>query len=315
MAADLILLCALAFAGDGARPGIDDRKSLKAKDDLIASLYELQRRVRAGDLPTEEELALGRVSRERILAGIDVVKARRLGIEPQAVRSLLVPGFGAEIDQLSKRLQAHDLTPPETVSPLLTFVLEVEQQLFTAADRRRQRAGIKSPIDSTALAQRLEAPAPPLDDKPAATSAPDPVAPSPAVLAAATRNADPRLVGKALYRSGRYGDALKAWERVRFDDPALALELIYMHADALFRTGKADAALTEWERLAADHADSSFGQQAAFALNYARAMVALQASRADQGAGRPGTRKEPAAPRKEAGNGTAPSKDGGRREP
>jgi tetratricopeptide (TPR) repeat protein len=285
MAVERLLFAALALLGGGDRsPGADELKQRqKQKDELIASLYELQRRVRNGELPSEQELGLGRVSRERILAGLDARAARQLGITPAELKNRLIPGFAAELDELVKRQPTHDLAPGAEPSPLLTLVLDVEQQLFASADRRRQRAGIKSPIDSGPLAQTLAAPQAPSAEtgpSPATTAAQAPAAgPSPKIDAAA-KGADPRAVGKALYRAGRFPDALKAWESVRFDDPATSLELQYMHADALFRADRAEEAIKVWEKLASDHPDTSFGQQADFALKIARAFVALKAARA-----------------------------------
>jgi tetratricopeptide (TPR) repeat protein len=160
-------------------------------------------------------------------------------------------------------------------------VLDVEQQLFAAADRRRQRAGITSPIDSGPLSQKLEAPSPaPTAEQPAAVAATS----ATAKIGAAAKGADARAVGKALYRAGRFDDALKAWELVRLDDPATPLELHYMRADAQFRSGHPEEAIKGWEKLAADHADTSFGQQADFALKIARAMVALKGAHEDAAA-------------------------------
>lgn len=278
MAVERLLLSALVLLGGDGAPGSDAMKlRQKQKDELIASLYELQRRVRAGELPSEDELALGRVSRERILAGLDARAARQLGITPSSLKNRLLPGFSAEIDELVKRQPTHDLAPGAEPSPLLTLVLDVEQQLFAAADRRRERAGIKSPIDSGPLAQTLAAPVPAPGPDPAA--APVPAAAS-AKVGAAAKAADPRSVGKALYRAGRFTDALKAWETVRFDDPATSLELQYMHADALFRGERPEEAIKAWEKLSSEHPDTSFGQQADFALKIARAFVALKAARA-----------------------------------
>src|SRR5262249_21615580 len=158
-----------------------------------------------------------RVSRERILSGLDARAARQLGITPSELKNRLIPGFAAEIDELVKRQPTHDLAPSAEPSPLLTLVLDVEQQLFASADRRRQRVGIKSPIDWGPLAQTLAAPT----KTPAAETGPSPTttAAAPAIAAgpspkidAAARGADPRAVGKALYRAGRFPDALKVWE-------------------------------------------------------------------------------------------------------
>jgi tetratricopeptide (TPR) repeat protein len=250
--AETLLLAAFLAFGPG-RPddghGAADR--LKDREQLLAQLYELQRRVRAGELPTEEEMKPGRVTRERILAGLDVRRAKRLGVDPKSIRDLLVPGFAQELDLLLMRQEAHELTPNEDPSPLLVLMLEVEQRMFAAADRKRQRAGIKSPIDSGPLSRKLEAPAP--ASAPPADGASE-AAPTKGVASVpvdvALRGADPRAVGRALYRAGRYPDALKAWERVDFDDPKTELELQYMHADALFRSSKQESALKEWERLA-----------------------------------------------------------------
>ena len=281
MAVERLLLAAFALLGGGDRsPGTDDLKQRqKQKDELIASLYDLQRRVRAGELPSEEELGLGRVSRERILSGLDARAARQLGITPSELKNRLIPGFAAELDELARRQPTHDLAPGAEPSPLLTLVLDVEQQLFASADRRRQRAGIKSPIDSGPLAQTLAAPTRPPSPDTAAAAPAAAAGPSPKVGAAA-KGADPRALGKALYRAGRFVDALAAWEAVRFDDPATSLELKYMHADALFRAERAEEAIKVWEKLASEHPDTSFGQQADFALKIARAFVALKAARA-----------------------------------
>jgi tetratricopeptide (TPR) repeat protein len=315
MAADLILACFLALAGDGPRTTGD---RLKEKEDLLAGLYELQRRVRAGELPAEEELALGGATRERVLGGLDVAAAHRLGFDPAKVKNLLLPGFAAEIDALARSLQAHDLSATADVSPLLTLVLEVEQQLFAAADRRRQRAGLKSPIDATALSRPLEAPGEkPVDPTPTTAPAAGAKEAAPTDVAAAVRATDPRVVGKTLYRAGRYDDALAAWTQVNFDAPDLPLELVYMHADALFRGGRAEDAIKEWERLASGHADSSFGQQASFALNFARAMVALKAAGGETTPAPVKTASNaPAkAPAKAPAGGGGEKKDGGRHEP
>ena len=277
----LLAAVLLLFAprGDDAHPAGD---KLKDREQLLAQLYELQRRVRAGELPSETEMAPGRVTRQRVLAGLDVRKAKHLGVDPKAIRDLLVPGFSQELDQLLRRQEAHELAPGEDPSPLLTLLLDVEQRMFIAADRKRQRAGIKSPIDSGPLSRKLEAPAP-------ASAAPadgaSEAAPAKGVASVpvdvALRGADPRAVGRALYRAGRYPDALKAWERVDFDDPKTELELQYMHADALFRSGRQESALKEWEHLASAHADTSYGQQAAFARDMARAVMAVRAARGD----------------------------------
>jgi len=278
----LLLAAFLAFGTSRPDDGPGAAGALKGREQLLAQLYELQRRVRAGELPTEEEMKPGRVTRERILAGLDVRRAKRLGVDPKAIRDLLVPGFAQELDLLLRRQEAHDLAPGDDPSPLLVLMLEVEQRMFSAADRMRQRAGIKSPLDSGPLSRKLEAPAP----APAAggeAGSEGAAAPNAAPIAidVAARGADPKSVGRALYRAGRWADALKAWERVAIDDSQADLELLYTHADALFRAGRQEEALKEWERLATRQPDTSYGQQAAFARDMARAVMAVRAARGD----------------------------------
>jgi tetratricopeptide (TPR) repeat protein len=280
--AETILLAAfLAFGAGRPDDGHGAAAPLKDREQLLAQLYELQRRVRAGELPTEEEMKPGRVTRERILAGLDVRRAKRLGVDPKAIRDLLVPGFAQELDLLLRRQEAHDLAPGDDPSPLLVLMLEVEQRMFSAADRKRQRAGIKSPIDSGPLSRKLEAPAPAAGGEAGSDGAAAPNA-APIAIDVAARGADPKAVGRALYRAGRWTDALKAWERVALDDPQADQELLYTHADALFRVGRQEEALKEWERLATRQPDTSYGQQAAFARDMARVVIAVRAARGDE---------------------------------
>jgi len=276
----LLLAAFLAFGTSRPDDGPGAADPLKGREQLLAQLYELQRRVRAGELPTEEEMKPGRVTRERILAGLDVRRAKRLGVDPKAIRDLLVPGFAQELDLLLRRQEAHDLAPGDDPSPLLVLMLEVEQRMFSAADRKRQRAGIKSPLDSGPLSRKLEAPAPAAGGEAGSEGAAAPNA-APIAIDVAARGADPKSVGRALYRAGRWADALKAWERVALDDSQADLELLYTHADALFRAGRQEEALKEWERLATRQPDTSYGQQAAFARDMARAVMAVRAARGD----------------------------------
>jgi tetratricopeptide (TPR) repeat protein len=326
----LLLAAFLAFGTSRPDDGHGAADRLKDREQLLAQLYELQRRVRAGELPTEEEMKPGRVTRERILAGLDVRRAKRLGVDPKSIRDLLVPGFAQELDLLLMRQEAHELAPGEDPSPLLVLMLEVEQRMFSAADRKRQRAGIKSPIDSGPLSRKLEAPAPAAGGEAGSAGAAAPnAAPNAAPIAidVAARGADPKAVGRALYRAGRFSDALKAWERVALDDPQADQELLYTHADALFRAGRQDEALKEWERLATRHPDSSYGQQAAFARDMARVVIAVRAARGDDekpvesasngGAGapeaaKPATDAKPA-PHDSKPDGKSDAKDGARK--
>lgn len=318
MTAEKLLLAAfLAFGTSRPDDGHGAGDPLKNREQLLAQLYELQRRVRAGELPTEEEMKPGRVTRERILAGLDVRRAKKLGVDPKSIRDLLVPGFAQELDQLLLRQEVHELAPSEDPSPLLVLMLEVEQRMFAAADRKRLRAGIKSPIDSGPLSRKLEAPAPSSTPAPnGETGSAGAAAPNAAPIAidVAARGADPKAVGRALYRAGRWTDALKAWERVALDDPQADQELLYTHADALFRAGRQDEAAKEWERLATRHPDSNYGQQAAFARDMARVVIAVRAARGDDekpvesaasGAGAP----EAAKPAKPANDGKPAPRD------
>ena len=98
-------LAFLAIAAALAPASQDETRVMQeihAKDLLLSQLLDVQRRVRAGELPPEEELDAGRMTREEILAQLDVQRAAQLGMEPKAVRDRLQPGFLAELDLLAQ---------------------------------------------------------------------------------------------------------------------------------------------------------------------------------------------------------------------
>jgi hypothetical protein len=227
--------------------------------------------VRAGELPSETEMAAGRVTRQRVLAGLDVRKAKHLGVDPKAIRDLLVPGFSQELDQLLRRQEAHDLAPGEDPSPLLTLLLDVEQRMFIAADRKRQRRHQEP--DRVALAE-LEAPAPasapPADG--ASEAAHEGVA---AVPVDASRCAPTPRGRSRAYRAGRYPDALRREGRLHDRDRA---QLQYMHADAPSRSGKQESALKEGRLL--PRTPTGYGGRRRSPATW-RAVMAVRAARGD----------------------------------
>jgi hypothetical protein len=266
-------------------PVLDAKKAqeeIHALDQLLAQLFELQTRSRGGVLLTDADLAPGRVTREQILAEFDVRRAVRLGFEPKALRDRLSPGFLAELDLLAAQRSKSDVGPLAEPSPLLTIMLDVEHDLWREADRRRQRAGLKSPLDSGPLSQKL---APDAATVEGATSGEKsrPVIPSP--VPPAPRAGDARLAGQVHYKAGRWADALAAWSGVVAPEGAAGIELEYQRADCLLRTEQFDEAIAAWEKLAADHPGTSWAAQAQFSLRIARAMQALHAARKSQDGG------------------------------
>ena len=258
-------------------------EQIHASDKLLAQLFELQRRVRAGELVTDTELALDCPTREEILSGLDVPRAVQLGFEPKSVRDRLQPGFLSELDLLAAQRARRDIGLQPDASPLLTLMLDLEQDLWREADRRRQRAGIQSPLDSGPLSQRLQ-PEPPPDPKSAnagATRASKTAVPPAPVLPAGV---EPRLVGQAHYKAGRYADALAAWKDVAPSEGGLGLELEYQRADCLMRTDQLDDAIASWQKLASDNPGTSWAAQSEFALRVARTLkLVRETKQAQQG--------------------------------
>ena len=273
----LPLVAVLAAGGTG-----DATPPARGSDEMLVQLLDLQRRVRGGELVALEELALGRVTREEILTGVDISAAVELGLEPAAVRARLAPGFVAELEALTAQRTALDAGPPREPSPLLTMVLDLEQELKSAADRRRQRLGIKSPLASGPLSQRVQ---------PMAEAGPAPL--DPAVDAAATAEAklpelklaNARLRGATLYKLGRHAEALAAWQGLAAPQGDAGLEFDHQRADCLMRTGRSGEAITIWERIATDHATTPFGEQASFSLKVAHTIAALENARKKHGQG------------------------------
>ena len=229
---------------------------LKQKDELIASLFDLQRRVRAGELPQRRGArARPRLARDGSSPASTCASPSSSASIPTALKNRLIPGFSAELDQLVKRQPTHNLAPSEEPSPLLTLVLDVEQQLFAAADRRRQRAGIKSPIDSGPLSQRLEAPNRP----------PPPTSLPPRRASAARHRRQDRRRHEGRRPARRRQGALSRRPLHRRAEGVGAGALRRSGDDARARTtctptrssaaAATDEAIKGWEKLAADHAD------------------------------------------------------------
>jgi len=279
-----LLLAAQAAPATAARDS--GREELHARDRLLTQLFELQRRVRAGELPAPSELAAGRTAREQLLAGLDVRRAVQLGFEPRALRDRLLPAFLLEFEQLEAQRTRRDLGPPAEASPLLTMVLDLEQDFWREADRRRQRMGLKSPLDTGPLSQRLQPEAAP------GRETADPVGAAPgaranAAAAALPPSADPQFAGQVHYRAGRYADALALWEPLSPPAGDAGLAFSYQRADCLMRTERVDDAIAAWERLAADHPGTRWAAQAEFALKVARALKACRDVRAEATGGKP----------------------------
>ncbi len=278
---------AAAQQAEPRRAAIDVEQAqdeLHAADQLLATLFELQQRVRTGALPTDAELAVARVTREEILAGFDVRLAARLGIEPSAVRDRLQPGFLSELDLLAAQRSRLDVGPLPEPSPILTMVLDVEQDLWREADRRRRRAGLKSPIDSGPLAQKLQPDAPPPEG--AAGTEANGAAASAAAPSILPNGADPRLAGQAHYKAGRFVEALAAWNGIASPEGGAGIEFAYQHADCLMRSGKVDEAIAEWEKLAADHPATTWAAQSQFSLRVARTLKAVREVKQAAGGGK-----------------------------
>ena len=256
-------------------------EQIHASDKLLAQLFELQRRVRTGELVSDLELALDCPTREEILSGLDVTRAVELGFEPGSVRDRLQPGFLAELDLLAAQRARRDVGLQPEPSPLLTLVLDLEQDLWREADRRRQRAGIQSPLDSGPLSQRLQ-PEPATDPKSANAAAPrsskTAVPPAPVLPA----GIEPRLVGQAHYKAGRYADALVAWKDATPLEGGLGLELEYQRADCLMQTGQLDDAIAAWQKLASDNPGTSWAAQSEFALRVARTIKLVRETKQAQ---------------------------------
>jgi hypothetical protein len=275
-----VLLGPTAAAQDGAVP-VDE---MHEKDLLLARLFELQRRVRSGEMPGERELSAGRATRESVLADLDFERATQLGFEPRALRDRLLPGFLAEFELLDAQRARLDVGPPPRPSPLLTMVLDVEQDLWREADRRRQRLGLKSPLDSGPLSQKLQPDAPADGSEPAAGGA-QPTAAERAAPAAARgppAGVDPWIFGQAHYRVGRYGEALAAWKELAPPAGDAGLMFEYQRADCQLRCGQVDEAIAAWEKLATGHSGTSWGAQAEFALKVARTLKAVRTAAAGE---------------------------------
>ncbi len=294
----LLLAVPQAAAQGGSHPTRSLTVKLQEKERLLAQLQDLQARVRSGDLPTASDLALAATSREEIVAGIDVHGAMALGMEPAKVRDRLAPGFTAEIEQLAEQRSRLEVGPPARPSPMLTLLLNFEQELASLADRRRQRLGIESPIVAGPLGQKLEpvAKPPPMNeaagsDGTSVAVAVDPAAtpgtPAVATAAMSQKPVDARITGEALYRAGRYADALTAWSALAIGAGETmndaTVELDYQRADCFMRTDKVDDAIKIWEMLANDHAKTTWGAQAGFSLKIARTLAALEAAKKSAG--------------------------------
>lgn len=279
MAAAEFLAGALLAARLAGPPQEAIEQALHASDRLLTQLLALQTRVRGGELVPMNELALAAPTREELLADFDVRAALRLGVEPAAVRERLVPGFAAELERLAAQREALESGPPKEPSPLLALLLDFELELKATADRRRQGLGLKNPLDAGPLATNVQPNGPP---GPAVVDGVDVAAP----VAPGRARVDPRVAAPALYRAGRWQEALD--EFARFPPAAVrTLEEEHQRADCLLRVGEVDAAIQIWEALANDHAGSTWGQQAAFSLKVARAMAALKKAKPKAAGGAP----------------------------
>jgi len=266
MAADWIL--AALLAAPQSEVHVDRIGEL---DQLISQLLDLQQRVRGGEVVPLRELELGAPTREEVLAQIDVRGATRLGVEPATVRERLLPGFDAELERLVAQRDHVAAGPPPGSSPLLQLLLDFELELKANADRRRSGLGLQNPLDHSSIASPLQPRGAP---GPAVVDGVD-------VTGAVARGIDPLLAAAALYRAGRWQEALDAWSRVT--DPAtIAPESRHQRADALLRLGRVDEAIAIWERVATDEATTPWGQQAGFSLRVARALAALQEAKKSQ---------------------------------
>ncbi|MSR46823.1 MAG: hypothetical protein EXS13_07150 [Planctomycetes bacterium] len=258
-----------------AAPAKDEAAEISATEQLIAKLLELQHRVRGGELVPLEELALGATTREEILHNFDVRGALRLGVEPSAVRDRLLPGFAAELEQLANQRARMEAGPPKESSPLLVLLLDFEVELRATADRRRQGLGLKSPLDVGPLGSPLQP-----------NGAPGPATVNGVDVTAPRNTINPLLAAAALYRAGRWQESVDSWERAPADSVRTP-EMEHQRADSLLRVGRVDDAIDIWAKLITDHKESSWAEQAAFSLEVARTLSALQkASAAADGAKR-----------------------------
>ncbi len=269
MAAEKLFAALLALTG-----GDTIEEMLRANELLVTQLLDLQQRVRSGELVPLAELGLAAPTREEILSGLDVRAALKLGIEPSAVRDRLAPGFDAELDQLATQREKLLSGPPSDPSPLLTLMLDFEVEMKALQDRRRQSLRLKNPLDSGPLASTLQPEGAP---GPAVVDGVDAAAPADGGSSHRPRPSpvDARLAAAALYRAGRWQEALDAWGRMA-SDAKPTIEEEYQRADCLMRLTRADEAIEIWEKIAAEHADTPWGAQSTFSLKVARALSALQ---------------------------------------
>jgi len=268
-----VLLPLLLAAPLAAAAGPEEDRAAKLLQQ-IDQLLALQRRVRAGELVPLEELSLGAPSREELLTGFDVREALRLGVEPVAVRERLLPGFGAELDQLSAMRERMETGLPKDPSPLLVLLLDFETELRSIADNRRQDLGLANPLKGALdVNGQPSGPA-----GPAVVDGVDVTRDAATASAARRSEIAVRVAAAALYRAGRFDEALAAWARVPPDEVPTPEER-HQRADSLLRTGAVDEAIVQWEQLVVEQKESSWGRQAAFSLQVARAVVALRKAR------------------------------------
>ena len=118
----------------------------------LAQLTVLQQEVRAGKVPTVEDLAIGRIDRGTLLREFEPGAAIALGMPMPWLRDRLVPSFDVELRMWADRAVSND---SRGESPVLLRLHEIESELRRLAVDQLQLAGVENPLERSATQQAM----------------------------------------------------------------------------------------------------------------------------------------------------------------
>jgi len=245
-------------------------EDLKRVERSLQQLTDLQARVREGYLPTFEDLQLERSERHDVLASLDATAAARVSMPPDQLRARLLPGFLAELRMLSSMTPDQAESELPQPSPVLTQLLDVEEQMTREAVKTLYRRGIANPLESGALSDPAFA-----KTISAEEAGPEAAAPAPASEAAEMQSMDPALRAETLYAARRFGEALDLYQKLDLPLGEKTLLVHYRIADCLLNLGRNAEAAQKFQALATGYPETTVGKDARWAADYAAALAGL----------------------------------------
>ncbi len=242
--------------------------TLKELDRILVELNELSQGVKAGDLPSLEDLSLARTTRHQVLRQFNPQAVASLSYTPEQLRARILPGFSAELRLLSD-LEPGNAPLPEP-SPLLVQLLDLEEEMGREAFKQLYRMGLQNPLEVGALSASAVAPDFDPGELSANSSAEPVMEPTEEEL-----SEDPLLRAESLFAAGKFEAALTEYRKLELERNEENLPTIYRIAECLLKAGHTVEARDEFRAISEEFKETTWGQNAEWSADYAEVLSAL----------------------------------------